>query len=68
MAEWLRSCTPLWWPRVSPFGSWAQAWHRSSGHAEAASHIAEPEGPTTGTYNYVLGALGRRRRRRKKED
>ena len=25
--------------------------------AEAASHIAEPEGPTTRIYNYVLGGL-----------
>ena len=26
---------------------------------------AQPEGPTTGIYNYVLGALGRRRRKKK---
>ena len=29
------------------FGSWARAWHCSSGHVEVASHIAQPEGPTT---------------------
>ena len=41
-------------------------WHHSSGHAEAASHIAQPEALTTTVYNYVLGALGRRRRNKKK--
>ena len=38
-------------------------WLRSSGHAEASSHTALPEGPTTRIHNYVLGALGRRRRK-----
>ena len=40
-----------------------QTWHHSSGHAEAASHIAQPEALTTVIYNYVL-----RRRRRKEEE
>ena len=35
--------------------------HGSSGNAEAAAHTAQPEGPTTRIYNYVLGALGSRR-------
>ena len=33
-----------------------------------ASHIAELEGPTTGTYNYVLGVWGERRKKKKKEE
>ena len=55
-------------------GSWVRTWHRSSGHAEVASHIAQPEGPTARIYNYVLGGgrfgekkrKKRRRRRRRK--
>ena len=42
-----------------------QTWYLSSGRAETASHIAQPEGPTTRIYNYVLGALGRRRRKKR---
>ena len=40
-------------------GSWARAWtwHRSSSHAEAASHIAQPEGSATRIYDYVLRGL-----------
>ena len=39
--------------------------HRSSGHAEVASHMAGLEEPTTVIYNYVYsGALGRRRRKK----
>ena len=38
------------------FRSRAWSLHCSSGHGEAASHIAQPEGPTT----MSLGALGRR--------
>ena len=48
--------------------SWAQTWHGSSGHAEAASHIAQPEALKTRIHNYVLWALGRKRRKKKKED
>ena len=39
-------------------GSWAQTWHRSSGHAEAASHIAQPEGPTARINNCTGGLRG----------
>ena len=60
MAEWLNSHAPLRRPRVHWFGFWMQTWHRSSGHAQAASHIAQPEAPTTTVYSYVLGAFGRR--------
>ena len=54
-------------PGFHQFGSWVRTWHRSSGHSEVASHIAQPEALTTRIYIYVLGGLGRRRRR-KKED
>ena len=41
-----------------------RTWHRSSGHAEAASHREELEGPTTRIHNYVLG-FGRKKQRGK---
>ena len=47
VAEWFKFTAPLWRPRVSRFGCWARSWHRSSGHAEAASHMPQLEGPTT---------------------
>ena len=37
--------------------SWARTWHRSSGHAEVASHMPQPEALTTRIYNYVPGGL-----------
>ena len=37
VAEWLSWYAPLQ----------RQTWHRSSGHAEAASHMPQLEGPTT---------------------
>ena len=46
-------------------GSWSLTWHHSSGHADMASHIAQPEVLTTRIYNYVLGGFGGRRRRKK---
>ena len=33
-----------------------------SGHAEAASHIAQPEALTTRIYNYVLGGFGKEKK------
>ena len=39
---------------------------RSSGHAEAASHIEEREGPTTRIYNYVLGGFGEKKKKKRK--
>ena len=57
MVEWLVSDGLLQWPGFCQFGSWAGTGHCSSGHAEAASDIAQPEGPTTRIYNYVLGGL-----------
>ena len=63
MAEWLSSCVPLQQPGVHWFGSWAQTTHHSSGHAEAASHMEELEGPTARIYNYVLGLWGGKKKR-----
>ena len=34
-------------PGFHGFESWAWTWHRSSSHAEAASHMPQLEGPTT---------------------
>ena len=44
--------------------------HRSSGHAEVASHIAQPEALTTRICNYVLGGFGEKKKKnqKKKED
>ena len=39
-----------------------------SSHAEAASHIAQLEGPTTRIYNYGLGDFGEKKKEKKKED
>ena len=39
VAQWLSSCTPLWWPGVLRFGSQAQSYICSLSHAVAASHI-----------------------------
>ena len=46
------------------FGSWALTWHCSSGHAEAASHIAQPEALTTRIYNYVPGDFGEKKKKK----
>ncbi len=46
------------------FESWARTWHCSSGHAEAASHLPQPEGSTTEKYTTMYqGALGRKRKK-----
>ena len=62
VAEWLSSHAPLWRPRVSP----VSPWHLSSSHAEVASHMPQLEGPTTKTYNYVLGRFGEKKAEKKK--
>ena len=38
----------------------------STAHAEVTSHIAQPEGPTTRIYNYVLGVFGEKKKKKKK--
>ena len=37
-----------------------------SGHAEAASHMTQLEGPTAKIYNYVLGRFGEKKQKKKK--
>uniref|UniRef100_A0A9L0SF63 Uncharacterized protein n=1 Tax=Equus caballus TaxID=9796 RepID=A0A9L0SF63_HORSE len=39
------------------FESWAQTWHCSSNHAEAASHMPQLEGPTTKNIQLCTGVL-----------
>ena len=39
------------------FESWARTWHCSSGHAEAASHMPQLEGPTTKNIQLCTGGL-----------
>ena len=46
------------------FRSWAWTWHRSSGHDEAASHIAQLEALTTRIYNYILGGFGEKNKKK----
>ena len=46
---------------------WAWTWYCSSGHAEAASHTAQPEALTTRICDYVLGHFGEKKKK-KKED
>ena len=55
--ERLSSRTLLWRPRV----------FASSSHAEVAFHIAQPEGPTTRIYNYVLGGFGEKKKKEEEE-
>ena len=58
-------CAPPGRPRSHWCGSWVRTWHRLSGHAEAASHTAQPEWPTTRIYNYVLGGFREKKKKRK---
>ena len=51
-------------PGFHGFRSWVRTWHRLSGHAEVASHIAQPEALTT--YNYVLGGFGEKKKKEKR--
>ena len=69
MAEWSGSRALLRRPRDRWFRSWVQT-HTPllkpcSSHilSVAASHIEELEGPTTRTYNYVLGLWGGKKKR-----
>ena len=39
--------------------------HRSSGHAEVASHMPQLGGTTTKIYNYVLGEFGKKKQKEK---
>ena len=69
MAQWLSSPTPFSGLGFHQSRSWARTWHRSSGHAEVASHIARLEGTTTRIYNYVLERLwGEEEEKKEKEE
>ena len=57
MAEWLSSVLRFRGPGFRRFGSQAQTWHCLSGHAEVASHVAQPEALTTRIYKNVWGGL-----------
>ena len=66
--RWLSSQALLWCPGFHRFGSWAQTWHCSSGHAEAVSHMPQL-GPTTkkNPATVYWGYLGRKSKKRKKK-
>ena len=57
MAKWLSSRTLLRGPGFHEFKSWAQTWHRSSGHTEEASHMPQLEGLTTKNAQLCTGGL-----------
>ena len=63
MAKWLGLHTPLWWPWVSPVQILGVDPVPLLKPTEAASHIAELEGPTTRIYNYALGGFGEREKK-----
>ena len=44
-----------------------RTWHHS-GHAEAASHIAQPEALTNRIYDYVLGGFGEKKKKKKTQE
>ena len=67
VAQWLSSQALLQLPWVSPVWIPLRTWHLSSGHAEAASHIAKPEGPITRICNYVLGGVGEKKGKKKRK-
>ena len=52
MAKWFSLGAPLWRPGFSLVQI-----HSADVAVEAASHIAQPRGPTTRIYNYVLGGF-----------
>ena len=47
------------------FDSWAQRWHCSSSHAEAASHMPQLEGPTTKNIQLCPGGFGEKKEKNK---
>ena len=66
VAEWLSSHVPLRCLGFCQFGSWAHTWHCSSGHAEAASDTAQPEGPTTRIHSYLLERFWQKKKKKTK--
>ena len=67
MPEWLSSCPRFGGPGFRQFNSRVQTWHHSAGHAEAASHMPQLEGPTTKTCNYVLGGFEEKKQKKEKK-
>ena len=67
MAKWLGSCALLRRPSVLPVRILGMNLAPSS-HVEGASYTAQLGGPTTRICGFVLGALGRRKGRKKKTD
>ena len=67
MAQWLSLDAPLRRPNVSPVRILGADRHCSSGHVEAASHIAQPEALTTRIHNYALGGFGEKKKRKQKK-
>ena len=67
VVEWVSLGSPLRHPGFRCFRSWAQTWHCSYGHVEAASHMPQLEGPTTTIYNYIMRGFGEKKQK-KKED
>ena len=63
MAKWLSSYTPLWQPGFAGSDPGHRRTHCSSRHPVAASYIEELEWPMTSIYNYVLGSVGRKKKR-----
>ena len=47
------------------FESWAQTWHCSSNHAEAASHIPQLEEPTMKNIQLCTGGFGEKKEKSK---
>ena len=67
MAEWLSSHILLRQPRVLPLRILgADMALLISGHAEAASHIAQPEALTLESTTMYWGALGRRIKKKRR--
>ena len=57
VAEWLGSHSAAGGPVFPWFESWARTWHCLSGHAEAASHVPQLEGPTMKNIQLCTGGL-----------
>ena len=68
MAEWLSCMLRFGSPEFHQFVSWVRSRPHSSGHAVAASHMPQLEGPTTKKiYNYILGGCGEKKQKKKKK-
>ena len=73
MAQWLSSRSASAAQRFAGLdpgrghGTAHQAWYRSSGHAEAASHMPQLEGPTTKNIELCTGGVvGEKKQKGKK--